>query len=39
MEAEFLNIFQAVIHVKIRIGLALIQIEGLECGPRPELGG
>jgi hypothetical protein len=39
MEAEFFYIVQAVVHVKVGLGIAPIQIESLERGPWSELRG
>ena len=39
MEAEFFYIFQALVHVKVALGIAPVQIESLERGPWSELHG
>jgi hypothetical protein len=39
MEAEFFYIVQALVHVKVGLGIAPIQIESLEGGPWSELRG
>jgi hypothetical protein len=39
MKANFFYIVQALVHVKVGLGIALIQIESIERGPWPELRG
>jgi hypothetical protein len=39
MEAKFFYVVQALVHVKVGLGIAPVQIERLECGPWSELRG
>jgi hypothetical protein len=39
MEARLFYIVQALVHVKVGLGIAPVQIESLERGPWPELRG
>jgi hypothetical protein len=39
MKANFFYIVQALVHVKVGLGIALVQVESLERGPWSELRG